>query len=468
MGLLYCSISFGLIAANLRGSGKSGGDPTVLFHFVLALLVGMGMYRAAKKKRDDHPAWPMLLTALTALTGLTCAVIPILPGDWPLLLFNGKPPMISISAAMFMPVGLSLFFRTAPRGREGFFYGLIMAFGELLWVALFPLLGGASDDLTASGKAFHLFTLNCLTMGGTGLCLGAAFYLYGATETNMNGSADTDKPPAVSRDTRTSLLWIFGAGTGIFILMGLETGMSLPKTALASGFISLPYFIPLFFLPLAGWMLDGENPGSLMALLVPVCLLVPFLGLAQKGDLIDPLAMFCLISVARQTLLLAILTASARLLKTHALLSLLLTLAHCLHLAQLGGALSRKALFAVPYGVEAASFALAAGAAFCLWRVRRLLLEKPELWELPLEKNVAPEPDMEKFDSFAAAHDLTRRERELLLGMIRGASLEDLAGTFGIAISTVRYHQTGLLKKTGMPSRSNLLRCFTSWHFRQP
>jgi DNA-binding CsgD family transcriptional regulator len=70
---------------------------------------------------------------------------------------------------------------------------------------------------------------------------------------------------------------------------------------------------------------------------------------------------------------------------------------------------------------------------------------------------------MEKFDSFAAAHDLTRRERELLLGMIRGASLEDLAGTFGIAISTVRYHQTGLLKKTDMPSRSNLLRHFLAF-----
>jgi DNA-binding CsgD family transcriptional regulator len=47
--------------------------------------------------------------------------------------------------------------------------------------------------------------------------------------------------------------------------------------------------------------------------------------------------------------------------------------------------------------------------------------------------------------------------------MIQGASLEDLAGKFGIAVSTVRYHQTGLLKKTGAFSRSNLLRCFASW-----
>ncbi|MDR2124553.1 MAG: hypothetical protein LBP38_06195, partial [Desulfovibrio sp.] len=258
MGLIYCSIAFGLIVANLRGSGKSGGDPLVLLHFVTALLVGLILHRVAKKNGTANPGAP--LAALTGLTGLSCAVIPVLPGDWPLLLFNGRPPMISVSAALFIPLGLTLFFRTAPAGREGFFYGLIMALGELLWVALFPLLGGASDDLTASGRAFHLFTLNCLNMGGTGLCLGAAFYLYGAPKTNRNSPAGADKPPAVSADARMALLWIFGAGTGVFILLGLETGMSLPKTALAPGLITLPHFIPLFFLPLAGWMLDGENP----------------------------------------------------------------------------------------------------------------------------------------------------------------------------------------------------------------
>jgi DNA-binding CsgD family transcriptional regulator len=91
------------------------------------------------------------------------------------------------------------------------------------------------------------------------------------------------------------------------------------------------------------------------------------------------------------------------------------------------------------------------------------LRKKPELWDLPPYKDALAEPDMEKFDRFAVAHDLTRRERELLLGMIQGASLQDLAGTFGIAVSTVRYHQTGLLKKTGTSSRSNLLRSFASW-----
>jgi DNA-binding CsgD family transcriptional regulator len=429
----------------------------------VALLVGLGIYCAARIQRN---ARYRLFAALTALTGLFCAAVPILPGDLPLWAFNGRPPVIGISGGLFMPLGLALFFRTAPAGREGFFYGLIMALGELLWVTLFPLLGGAFADPVPNEQAFHLFTLNCLTLGGTGLCLGAALYAHANAETDGHSPAGEGGIPAASGGTRPALLWIFGAGAGLFLLTGLETGMALPKIALRPGLVGLPYFLPLFFLPLAGRLLDGEKPGRFMLLLVPACLSLPFLGSAQANGLLDPLALFCLLSVTRQTLLLAVLTTCARLMKTHTILPLLLTLAHCLHLMQPVGALPRGLLAAFPNGVFTAALALAAGTAFCLWRFRRLLLENPELWELPLEKNAAPEPDMEKFHAFAAAHDLTKREQELLLGLLRGKGLENLGREFGVALSTVYYHQTGILKKTGMPSRSNLLRYFSLWDFQ--
>ncbi|MDR1659943.1 MAG: helix-turn-helix transcriptional regulator, partial [Desulfovibrio sp.] len=463
MGLLYCASSFAVIVVNLRGGGKTGGDPVALFHFVVALLMGLGIYCTARIQRN---ARYRLFAALAALTGLFCAAVPVLPGELPLWAFNGRPPVIGISGGIFMPLGLALFFRTAPAGREGFFYGLIMTLGELLWVTLFPLLGGAFANPAPNEQAFHLFTLNCLALGGTGLCLGAALYAHGNRETGGHTPAGEDGIPEACRGTRPALLWIFGAGAGLFLLTGLETGMALPKTALRPGLVGLPYFLPLLFLPLAGRMLDGEKPGGLMLLLVPACLSLPFLGPAQANGPLDPLALFCLLSVTRQTLLLAVLTACARLMKTHNLLPLLLTLAHCLHLMQPVGALSRGLLAAFPNGVFTAALALAAGTAFCLWRVRRLLLEKPELWELPLGKNIASEPDMEKIHAFAAAHDLTKREQELLLGLIRGKGLKDLAQEFGVALSTVRYHQTGILKKTGMPSRPKLLRCFSLWAFQ--
>jgi DNA-binding CsgD family transcriptional regulator len=429
----------------------------------VALLVGLGIYCAARIQRN---ARYRLFAALTALVGLFCAAVPVLPGDLALWAFNGRPPVIGSSGGIFMPLGLALFFRTAPAGREGFFYGLIMTLGELLWVTLFPLLGGAFAEPVPNEQAFHLFTLNCLTLGGTGLCLGAALYAQGNAETGGRISADEARIPAASGGTRPALLWIFGAGAGLFLLTGLETGMALPKVALRPGLVGLPYFLPLFFLPLAGRMLDGEKPGRLMLLLVPACLSLPFLGSAQANGLLDPLALFCLLSVTRQTLLLAVLTACARLMKTHTLLPLLLTLAHCLHLMQPVGALSRGLLSAFPNGVFTAALVLMTGTTFCLWRFHRLLLEKAELWELPPAKTAAPEADMEKFHAFAAAHDLTKREQELLLGLIGGATMEDLGRAFGVALSTVRYHQTGILKKTGMTSRSNLLRYFSLWEFQ--
>jgi MFS family permease len=159
MGLLYCASSFAVIVVNLRGGGKPVGDPVALFHFVVALLMGLGIYYTSRIQRNVRYR---LFATLTALTGLFCAVVPVLPGDLPFWAFNGRPPVIGISGGIFLPLALALFFRTAPAGREGFFYGLIMALGELLWVTLFPLLGGAFADPAPNGQAIHLFTLNCL------------------------------------------------------------------------------------------------------------------------------------------------------------------------------------------------------------------------------------------------------------------------------------------------------------------
>ncbi|MDR1242912.1 MAG: helix-turn-helix transcriptional regulator [Deltaproteobacteria bacterium] len=468
MGLIYGSISFGMIVLNLRDSGKFDGNLAALVHFILALAGGLGLYYAQKAWRNSSARLPFAV--LAALIGLFCAVVPALPGEWPALIMNGRLPIISTSAGLFMALGLALFFRAAPAGREGLFYGLIMALGELLWVVLFPLLPGGVDADPASGSRtfFHLSAFCCLAMGSAGLCLSAAFSLHGAPDVTRNVSPAGDNHSSISPGTRSALLWMFTAGIGMFTLIGLEMGMRLPKAALAPGFVNLPHFIPLLFLPLAGKTLDGENPGRLMILLIPLCLIAPFLGLAQARGLLDPLSLFCLLIVIRQILLLAVFTVCARLMKTHALLPLLLSLAYCLHLMQFVGAMTRNLPAAFPSGVFTAALALAAGTAFCLWRFRRLLKEKLELWELPEKEDAASEPDMEKFHAFAVIHDLTGREQEILFGLIRGASLEDLGREFGVELSTVRYHQTHILKKTGMASRSNLLRHFIFWQSKQP
>ncbi|GHV51204.1 hypothetical protein FACS1894168_3260 [Deltaproteobacteria bacterium] len=455
MGLIYGSISFGMIVLNLRGSSKSSGEFAALLHFVLTLLVGLGMVLVAKKTRD-HPALPRLFAALTALAGLLCAIVPLLPGDWPLRLLQGNPPVFATITALFLPLGLTLFFRAAPAGREGFFYSLVMTAGELLWVLLFPLLSYAppvAGELAADGRVFHLFTLYCLIIGGTGLCLSAAFYRHGVPQRPRNAA------PQLFPGQRALLLRMFSAGAGIFILMGLEMGMGLPKATIAPGFIALPHILPLFFLLPAGWMLDSDKPGRLMIALMPVCLLAPLLGLAS----FEPLALFCLLAALRQILLLAVFTACARLMKNHALLPLLLAVAHCLYLTQLGGVFLRAQLAASPRGVFAAALVLAAATAFCLWRFRLLTAKNPELWVLPALPADSADEAAAKFHAFAVAHNLSGREQELLAGMIRGASLEDMGQELRVTLRTARFHLTGLLKKTNTRSQRNVSEYYAFW-----
>ncbi|MBX3158514.1 MAG: PAS domain S-box protein [Deltaproteobacteria bacterium] len=65
-----------------------------------------------------------------------------------------------------------------------------------------------------------------------------------------------------------------------------------------------------------------------------------------------------------------------------------------------------------------------------------------------------------KVDALARHADLSRREKEILTYLLQGRSIEDIAHAIGIAVRTVKYHQTNVLQKLGAESRSDLLRLF--------
>jgi DNA-binding CsgD family transcriptional regulator len=153
--------------------------------------------------------------------------------------------------------------------------------------------------------------------------------------------------------------------------------------------------------------------------------------------------------------------------KTQALLPLLLSLAYCLHLMQFAGVLLRNFLAALPSEVFMTALILTTGTALCLWRFRCLLEEKPELWALPALPADNADEAAAKSHAFAVAHNLSGREQELLAGMIRGASLEKISLEMGVALSTVRYHLTGLRKKTGTSSQRNVVSYFAGWRSEQ-
>jgi DNA-binding CsgD family transcriptional regulator len=173
--------------------------------------------------------------------------------------------------------------------------------------------------------------------------------------------------------------------------------------------------------------------------------------------------------VTRQILLLAVLTACARLMKTRTLLPLLLTLAHCLHLMQPVGALPRGLLAAFPNGVFTAALALTVVTAFCLWRFRRMLEEKPELWALPQgEAASMPEPDLPmaidpgRLAAFGKSYSLSRQEFSVMAMLAQGRSTADISRAMHVTEKTVRNYVSRMLQKTEVPNRAALMALFAA------
>ena len=61
-------------------------------------------------------------------------------------------------------------------------------------------------------------------------------------------------------------------------------------------------------------------------------------------------------------------------------------------------------------------------------------------------------------DEFAERHSLSRRQREVLDGLVDGRSSKDIAARLGVSVNTVGLHARRIFAKTGCRSRSALVR----------
>jgi DNA-binding CsgD family transcriptional regulator len=460
LALMHLSVCMGAFIGHLRHAAGTSLMQLALLHLLVLFLVALALSFAAQKGLRQ----PRLRFIFLGLIGCAFVVIPFLPFDVRIQIFNGRPPVIGPGMGLLIPVALTMFFRAAPAGWEGFSFGLIMACGELLWALFFPLLGAESAQGPGNLQLSHFLALTCWLSGGAGLCLAAALPASGEPGSPVSPQARGGK------GKRGALLLIFAAGAGVFVLKSLHLG-AFPKVSLEPELVGLPHYLLVALLPLAGRILDSAAPGRLLAWLIPAVLLIPPFALVRTHGGIDLMPLFSLLNVLGQVLLLAIFTASARLMKSSAVLPLLLILANSLYLFHICGVALRNRVEALPYGAVVASLPLVVGVVLCLWRFRRILLENPGLWEFPPQdapgreagRQTPGEENLKKISSFAAAHSLTARERDILLGLLRGASRIDMERELGLASRTVRYHLAALLKKTAMPNEGSFLDYYQSW-----
>ena len=68
----------------------------------------------------------------------------------------------------------------------------------------------------------------------------------------------------------------------------------------------------------------------------------------------------------------------------------------------------------------------------------------------------AQQSERQRFEAFAAHHDLSAREREVLRLVLDGRTNSEIAGELFVSESTVKFHVRNLLKKTGCTNRLEL------------
>ena len=103
----------------------------------------------------------------------------------------------------------------------------------------------------------------------------------------------------------------------------------------------------------------------------------------------------------------------------------------------------------------------------CIFSLRLFKRALPDYAPEP-QRNAVPPPaprldSEDKLLAFVAFFGLTSREEDVLACIIRGQNRADISDNLGISDSTVKFHTSGLLKKTAQPNSRSLSHFFNLW-----
>lgn len=401
----------------------------------------------------------------------------------------------ALSMCIFLPVGLYVFFTTVPQERQGVQLGLAMAAGELVWLAVLPLLHLLLQGLDAPEPVLYIYKLLGFVMAGIGVCFAVAVMdipplrisghpsgdYSGSYSDNMSEAAIVEAPNEKATPLghgAKALPLLFGAGVFFYLLFGVAL-LGLPR---ASEYFHLSGIAPLLLTivgPLAGIFLDRalNTPDErlrnrrmfqyFLIMLGGAILAIPLWAVVAGFEFQAGLPVLLL--AIRQVMFLTILVLTARLAGGSAFFPLLACFTWGLMLFHLPGIQAGTFFLAHSPARLALTATLAAGAVLFLWRAatalnRHLALTPPLLSVSPaVVPQHATDEVAAKLLAFSAAFALTKREHQILEGFIRRIPQDTLSEKLGISESTIRFHQTGLLRKTPASSKRRLLQFFTEW-----
>lgn len=435
-----------------------------------------GMVRALFR---PFPLILLFLGALTAsghLTYIKGGYVPV-----PLVL-------PSMAGGMLWPAVMVVFFALAPPRHWATALAASLAVGELVWVVASPFAVAVAQT-SAGDAAAHVRRLIGLLYVGAGMALALAVTRGEGAQARIASAFIVRRPP----ESRPRILEPLAAAFGTAVLFHFLTGFGLlaelPKLRAAAQIQGpLHYLTPIIIVTMGRAMDSGARGTGLMAgFLTLTAFAAPLTGLmgeAATGQIMplfvaarEVLMVFLLVNIARAT-------GWAGIPERGALFVALAGLVYAAYLLPYAGTRAARAFFPDMAGARAAAgtvlgvlFALALAGTLRLLarftcpdrpeeREGAVRAPEPELARAPELARQAPEETREdkiKKAAFAEQYALTRREAEILDGLMRHGSADLLREELGVSAHTVKYHLRGLLQKTGLPNRRRLIHFYTLW-----
>ena len=472
-------------------------------HLLLAALAhygGMAFFSLLLPRlaeRGPKPGLPALLAPLPLLllgcaAALFCSHV-IFAGNNLLAVLLGK----SLGMGLFLAAALHVFFLSV-REHRGFFLGLAIGAGELIWLVVLPGMSAALPAPSDMALFGYVHKLQAVFQAVTGLLIASALAWRPATA--EPGPRNRGKEPPAGRATGAEtglILALLAAGVLLHILYGLALKQPFPKAELRHAFQENLHIALLFSAPLAGLALDRGGAKFLLAGIACVAAISPAALLVWDGTL--RLMLHDGFSIGRQVFFLTGLVLAGRLVRGESRRLLLCCLLYVMQSFALVGAKVAGSFSLVLF--------LAAGVVLSLAFLGRRLAGLPEisakkgLPDAP-EESAARIPAGPAFDAvsapaapaeelsgarflderqrsspadllsglasrhdrdggvmavFARDYGLSEQEEKVMAMLAQGLSTDEIAGGMGCKNATIRTYVHRLFKKTGTSSRRELL-----------
>ena len=403
--------------------------------------VGVGVFTHLVRDWDGRR---VRVTATVAIAVYVACLVPAVLSQslGPALAFGY---LANLMCGGFMAYYLMCLSRSVDAARRGVVFGGAYAVSTLVSWALSAIAGGV---LTRGWPGLAA----CLV-----LALGAAALVWrrssdaAAADDDVRRDAGVPGIPPVPKSDEDVRRTVALCGVAVVLMSVVKgAGFSFPTDDLMAG-VPLELSRLLYGVGLLAAGLVNDKDRRYGALLCEGALVTPFLMLSLSGAAVPVVALwgmgyllFGFFTVYR-VLLFADLADSWKL-PTLAALGMLL--------GRVGDALG-TALVAV-LG-ETSLWLIVVTAVLFACTVAIFFLLGKRLYAPEVEPALS---EQERFDRFAARHDLSVREREVLQLVLAGRSNREVAAELCVSESTVKYHVRNVLRKTGSHSRKELLAAY--------